>query len=84
MARFSFSPFTTDAIPLAAARRAATANGATVVRVIAGSILLEVQPSRIAVVAAVMSGWKYSAERKTARAPERTPLQRAKVAARER
>jgi hypothetical protein len=67
-------------MPLAAARRTATSNGATVLRVIAGSMLIEAAPGKIAAVATALRGWQYSPERKTTRVPERRPLERAKLA----
>ena len=83
MARYRFSPASMGATPLAAARKAATANGATVLRAIAGSMLIEVPPSKVDAVADAIPGWKYSAERRTATVPERSPLQRAKLATEE-
>lgn len=80
MARYVFS-LATDAIgavPLASARRTATAHGATVLRAIAGTMLIEASPAKAAAVAKALPGWRYSPERKTTRVPERTPLQRAR------
>lgn len=80
MARYVFSLATAaiGAVPLAAARRTANAHGATVLRAIAGSMLLEAPPAKAAAVAKALPGWQYRPERKTTRVPERTPLQRAR------
>lgn len=63
-----------------AAKKTATALGATVVRAVAGSMLLEAAPAKVAQVAKALPGWRYSAEAKKHRIPERTPLQRAAAA----
>lgn len=80
MARYVFSlaTATIGAVPLASARRTASAHGATVLRAIAGSMLLEAPPATAAAVAKALPGWRYRPERKTTRVPERTPLQRAR------
>jgi len=64
----------------ASAKRTASAHGATVLRAIAGSMLLEAPPSKAAAVAKALPGWRYSPERKTTRVPERRPLERLKMA----
>lgn len=66
---------------LAAAKKAARALGVTVVGSLAGSMLLEAAPAQAAQLAKVLPGWRYSVERKTARMPERRPLERARAAA---
>ena len=80
MARYVFSlaPAAIGAVPLASARRTANAHGATVLRAIAGSMLLEAPPAKAAAVAKALPGWQYRPERKATRVPERTPLQRAR------
>lgn len=80
MARYVFSlaTATIGAVPLASARRTANAHGATVLRAIAGSMLLEAPPTTAAAVAKALPGWRYRPERKTTSLPERTPLQRAR------
>lgn len=83
MVRYFFSLATAaiGAVPLASARRTAKAHGATVLRAMAGSMLLEAPPAKAAAVAKALPGWRYSPERKTTRVPERTPLQRARQSA---
>ena len=76
-----FSSSAVDAKALAAAKKTAKALGATVVRAAAGSMLVEAPPTQAAQVAQALPGWRYTVERKAARVPERTPLQRAKLAA---
>jgi hypothetical protein len=68
-----------DGKVLTAAKKAARSHGATVVRSLAGTMLLELAPTQVSEVAQALPGWRYSAERKTARAPERRPLERAKA-----
>lgn len=70
-----------DAKVLMAAKKAARSRGATVVKSLAGTMLLELPPARVPEVAQALPGWRYAAERKTARVPERKPLERAKVQA---
>jgi hypothetical protein len=67
-----------DGKVLTAAKKAARLRGATVVKSLAGTMLLEVAPAQIPEVAQALPGWRYSAERKTTQVPERKPLQRAK------
>ena len=78
MARYVFSPATaaTGAVPLASAKKTASAHGATVLRAIAGSMLVEAPPAKAAAVVKALPGWRCTLERKTTRVPERTPLQR--------
>lgn len=64
---------------LVAARKAARSHGATVVKSLAGTMLLEVTPAQVPEVALALPGWRYAAERKTARVPERKPLERSKA-----
>lgn len=82
MARFVFFPATAamGAVPLASAKKTASAHGAVVLRAIAGSMLLEAPPSKAAAVAKALPGWRYSLERKATRVPERRPLERLKIA----
>lgn len=68
-----------DAKRLTAAKQAARARGATVVKSLAGTMLLELAPAKVTEVAQALPGWRYSAERKTTRVPERKPLERAKA-----
>lgn len=63
---------------LTAAKKAARSHGATVVKSLAGTLLLELAPARVPEVALALPGWRYAPERKTARVPERKPLERAK------
>ncbi len=65
-----------DAKALAAAKKVAQASGATVIRAVAGSMLLEVAAAQLETVSRALPGWRYGPERKTTRVPERTPLQR--------
>ena len=81
MARYVFFPDTASGATLAAARKAASEHGATVVRAIAGSMLLEATPAKVVKVARALPGWRYTAETKVARVPERRPLARAKLLA---
>ncbi|MFG6465022.1 hypothetical protein [Roseateles sp. BYS87W] len=75
---FSFATAAIGAVPLASARRTANSHGATVLRAIAGTMLLEAPPATAAAVAKALPGWRYTPERKTSRVPERTQLQRAR------
>ncbi len=71
-----------EAKDVAAAKRTAKALGATVVRAAAGLMLLEAGPEKAEQVARALPGWRYSADQKKAhKIPERTPLQRARLAA---
>lgn len=86
MDRYVFYPapdrgIAADAKALGAARRACKSLGVTVVRAAAGSMLVEAEPTEVREVAKALPGWCYSAEKKGARLPERTPLQRARLAA---
>jgi hypothetical protein len=76
-----FSADSSDAKALAAAKKTARALGATVVGAAAGSMLVEAAPTQLAQVAQALPGWRYTVERKSARVPERRPLQRAKLSA---
>jgi hypothetical protein len=64
---------------LAAAGKAARSRGATVVKSLAGTMLLEVTRAQVPEVAQALPGWRYAAERKTTRVPERKPLERSKA-----
>jgi hypothetical protein len=61
---------------LVAARKAARSQGAPVVKPQAGTMLLEVTPAQLPEVAQALPGWRYAAERKTTRAPERKRAER--------
>ena len=54
-----------------AARRALSRGGATVVKVLAGTMLVEVEPALVSELAKGLPGWGYSIERKSTRIPER-------------
>jgi hypothetical protein len=79
MQRFVFYSPSLDRKALLAAKRTASRLGATVVRSLAGSMLLEAPRAKAAEVAEALPGWQYSAEKKVQRIPERTPLDRARV-----
>jgi hypothetical protein len=82
MARYVFFPASASgATSLAAAKKAASAHGATVVREIAGSMLLEAPPTKVAKVARALPGWQYTVETKTVRVPGRQTLSRVRLAA---
>jgi hypothetical protein len=68
-----------DAKVLTAAKKTARSCGATVVKSLAGTMLLEVTPAQVPEVAQALPGWRYAAERKTTRVPERKPLERSKA-----
>lgn len=69
-----------DAKVLTAAKRAARSRGATVVKSVAGTLLLELEPAQVPRVAEVLPGWRYTVERIVARVPERKPLARVRSA----
>jgi|JI8StandDraft_2_1071088.scaffolds.fasta_scaffold134929_2 hypothetical protein len=69
-----------DAKVLTAAKRAARSRGATVVKSVAGTLLLELEPAQVPQVAEVLPGWRYAVERIVARVPERKPLTRVRSA----
>ncbi len=48
------------------------------VKSLAGTMLLELAPAQVPEVAKALPGWRYAAERKTTRVPERKPLERSK------
>ena len=84
MARYVFFlPLSSDAKAVTAAKKKVQSLGATVVRSAAGQMLVDASPTCVAQVAEALPSWKYSAEQKSARIPERStrPLQRARVAA---
>ena len=64
---------------LTAAKKAARSHGATVVKSLAGTMLLELAPARVQDVAQALPGWRYSVECKTTRVPERKSLERSKA-----
>ena len=71
----------TDAKDVTAAKKTARALGARVVRAVAGSLLVEAEPGQIEQVAQALPGWCYSPDARLHRIPERTPLQRVRLAA---
>ena len=80
MSRYVF--FNSDAQDdkvLMAAKKAARARGATVVKSLAGTMLLELAPAQVPDVAQALPGWRYAVESKTTRVPERKPLERSKA-----
>lgn len=80
MARYVFfSSNAQDVKALAAAKRAASQSGATILKSLAGTMLLELTPTQVPKVAKALPGWSYSAERKTTRVPERKALERSKA-----
>lgn len=60
---------------LMAAKKTARAHGATVVKSLAGTMLLELEPAKILEVARALPGWRYSAERKKTRISDRLALE---------
>lgn len=64
---------------LTAAKKAARSHGATVVKSLAGTMLLDVTATKVPELARALPGWRYSVERKTARVPERKPLERSRT-----
>lgn len=70
---FFFNSDAQNAKALTAAKKAARSHGATVVKSLAGTMLLEVTPAQVPEVAQALPGWCYSVERKTSRVPERRP-----------
>jgi hypothetical protein len=61
-----------------AAKKVARSQGATVLKSLAGTMLLELTPAKAALVAQALPGWRYVIERKTTSVPERSPLERGK------
>ena len=68
-----------DAKVLTVAKKTARSRGATVVKSLAGTMLLEATPAQLPQVAQASPGWRYSVERKMTRVPERKPLERSKA-----
>jgi hypothetical protein len=82
MSRYVFSSSTAlDDKALEAAKKAARAHGAIVVRSLAGTMLLELSPEKVPQVSEALPGWRCTEDRKTTRVPERRPLERAKARA---
>jgi len=75
-----YFPLSVDPKLVAAAKKTAKDLGVTVLRTVAGSMLVEAEASEAALVAKALPGWQYSVESMTHRIPERTPLQRAREA----
>ena len=65
-----------DVKVLAAVRKAARSRGATVVKSLAGTLLLGLAPAQVTEVAHALPGWPYSVERKTTTVPECKPPER--------
>ena len=81
MPRFVFFPATESAaVPIATAKKTARKHGATVLRAIAGTMLIDVQEERLEQLVQALPGWRYSIERRDTRIPERRPLERIKAA----
>ena len=76
MKRYVFysSQLSVDRKVVTAARKLATSLGATVVRIVAGSMLLEATPAKAVQVAKALPGWHYSVETQGHRIPEHSPL----------
>lgn len=70
-----------DPAVVADAQSTVEALGASVVRCLAGSMLLEALPSVASQVATALPEWQLSEETGSCRVPERTPLQRVRLAA---
>jgi len=82
MSRYVFSTSQAlDAKALVSARQAARGCGATVLKSLAGTLLVEAGPAQLAEVAQALPGWTCTPERRTTRVPERKPLERAKARA---
>lgn len=64
---------------LKAAQDTLRSYGAVVVKAVGGTMLLEVEPTKVPTVKRALPGWSITPDRKTARVPERTPLERAKA-----
>ena len=72
MPRYVFFPqFGIDAKSLVAARRIARAQGATVMRVVEGAMLLEATELVVSQLAQALPGWGFTVERYETRVPER-------------
>jgi len=83
MSRYVF--FNSDAQDdkvLTAAEKVARSHGATAVKSLAGTMLLEVTPAQVTGAAHALPGCRYSNERKTTRVPERKSLERFRARAR--
>jgi hypothetical protein len=78
---FSFPALRPDPAVVADAEIIAEALGATVVRSVGGSLLLEAAPNVATRLAKAMPEWHLSQENTSYRVPERTPLQRARLVA---
>lgn len=82
MARYVFFPANSaGARSLTAAKKAVSEHGATVLRSAEGGLLVEATPAGAKRVARALQGWQYTLERQSMRLPERTPLERARLAA---
>ena len=80
MSRYVF--FNSDAQDdkvLMAAKKTARSRGATVVKSLAGMMLLEMAPAQVANLAQALPDWRYSVERKTTRVSTTKTLERFKV-----
>jgi len=70
---FYSSQLSVDRKVVMAARKVAISLGATVVRTLGGSMLLETTPAKVGQVAKALPDWHYSVETKGYRIPERSP-----------
>ena len=68
-----------DAKVPTAAKKTARSRGATVVKSLTRTMLLEGAPAQVPEVEQALPGWPYAAERKTTRVPECKALERSKV-----
>ena len=71
-------PQSGDKVPTVT-KKAARSSGATVVKSLAGTMVLELAPAQVPEVAQALPGWRYSVERKSALVPEHKPLERSKA-----
>ena len=71
-----------DAKVLTVAKKTARSRGATVVKSLAGTMLLEATPAQLPQVAQALLGWRYSVERKTPGCPSPSPWSAPRRAAR--
>jgi len=70
---FYSADLSVDRKAVTAARRMAASLGATVVRTVGSSMLLEATPAKVAKVAEALPGWHYSVETRGHRIPEHSP-----------
>ena len=70
---FYSSDLSVDRKVVTAARKTAASLGATVVRTVGSSMLLEATPAKVVQIAKALPGWHYSVETKGHRFPEHSP-----------